>query len=480
MAVPALGVYGPELFPTAARGAANGVINLASVVGSAIGLVLAGVLSDRFGGLGPAMAVLSIGGVAVVLLVLFLYPETASLELEDLNPHDAPLARELFAFEGLDPEFQVDRFPLGADGGPGARPRRPPGIASRATPRTRAPTGSLSPVPTSVNPRLPPPPVLVAALVAVALLLAAGCGSKDRPTLSGDTLPAASSTADRRDHHHDSSARGSPASPPARAWWPPPAAEGQLGHLRQPGRRRTEASTMANPRLINNDPNAKVPLTFLVADLPEAQMRLGRRCTCPVRPNGSTGWVKSSDVQFAVNDYRIEVTLSAFTLKVFKDGQQTEDIKVGVAHDNTPTPGGLYYTTELIKPPNPSGAYGPYAYGLSGFSDTLTTFNGGPGQLGIHGTNEPAGHRHPGQPRLHPHGQRRTSPGWPASSPSASRSRSTPEARRRPSAVRGSAEPGGDGVGDGVVGVARSWPPGSQTWVTGPGMAATASSNSSG
>ncbi|MGZ4728620.1 MAG: MFS transporter [Acidimicrobiales bacterium] len=117
MAVPALGVYGPELFPTAARGAANGIINLASVVGSAVGLVLAGVLSDRLGGLGPAMAVLSIGGVAVVLLVLFLYPETASLELEDLNPHDAPLARELFAFEGLDPEFEVDRFPLGADEG---------------------------------------------------------------------------------------------------------------------------------------------------------------------------------------------------------------------------------------------------------------------------------------------------------------------------------------------------------------------------
>ena len=122
MAVPALGVYGPELFPTAARGAANGVINLASVVGSAIGLVLAGVLSDRFGGLGPAMAVLSIGGIAVVVLVLVFYPETASLELEDLNPHDAPLARELFAFEGLDPEFQVDRFPLGADEGLGSPP----------------------------------------------------------------------------------------------------------------------------------------------------------------------------------------------------------------------------------------------------------------------------------------------------------------------------------------------------------------------
>ena len=84
--------------------------------------MLAGVLSDRLGGLGPAMAVLSVGGVAVVLLVLFLYPETASLELEDLNPHDAPLARELLAFEGLDPEFQVDRFPLGAEEGLGSPP----------------------------------------------------------------------------------------------------------------------------------------------------------------------------------------------------------------------------------------------------------------------------------------------------------------------------------------------------------------------
>ena len=56
---------------------------------------------------------------------------------------------------------------------------------------------------------------------------------------------------------------------------------------------------------------------------------------------------------------------------------------------DTPTPVGEFYLTELLAPPNPNGAYGPYAFGLSGFSDTLTTFNGGPGQLGIHGTNQP-------------------------------------------------------------------------------------------
>ena len=30
-----------------------------------------------------------------------------------------------------------------------------------------------------------------------------------------------------------------------------------------------------------------------------------------------------------------------------------------------------------------------YAYGLSGFSNVLESFNGGTGVIGIHGTNEP-------------------------------------------------------------------------------------------
>ena len=146
---------------------------------------------------------------------------------------------------------------------------------------------------------------------------------------------------------------------------------------------------MPNPRLINNDPNAKVPLTFLVKDIPGAQRCQWVEVYLPVRPNGSTGWVKAADVTLARNPYRIEVQLAEFKLLVFKDDQQIKEIPIGVAKDNTPTPGGLYYTTELIKTPDPSGAYGPYAFGLSGFSDTLTTFNGGPGQLGIHGTNQP-------------------------------------------------------------------------------------------
>jgi MFS family permease len=112
MAVPALGVYGPELFPTGSRGRANGVINLFAVVGSAAGLAAAGLLADRLaGGLPHAITILAAGPVLVVLLVLFLYPETAARELEELNPEDAPLSREMLALEGLEPDTTVERYP---------------------------------------------------------------------------------------------------------------------------------------------------------------------------------------------------------------------------------------------------------------------------------------------------------------------------------------------------------------------------------
>lgn len=90
--VPALGVYGPELFPTTGRGRANGLITLVGVVGSSVGLLAVGRLSDHLGGLGPAIAVLAVGPLLLAVLVLTRYPETAHRELEDLNPSDAPTA----------------------------------------------------------------------------------------------------------------------------------------------------------------------------------------------------------------------------------------------------------------------------------------------------------------------------------------------------------------------------------------------------
>ena len=78
-----------------------------------------------------------------------------------------------------------------------------------------------------------------------------------------------------------------------------------------------------------------------------------------------------------------------FSLSVTDREETIFETAVGVGRGGAPTPRGRYYTAELLRPPSSGTAYGPYAYGLSGYSDTFTNFLGGPGQLGIHGTNNP-------------------------------------------------------------------------------------------
>lgn len=129
-----------------------------------------------------------------------------------------------------------------------------------------------------------------------------------------------------------------------------------------------------------------VPLTFVVLD--EQGDRL--HVELPERPNGSTGWIDRAGVTLQTHDFHITVTLDEFNIEVFRGDEVILDAPVGVAAENTPSPGGTYYTTSLLQPPDPNGVYGTYAYGLSAFSDVLETFSGGPGQLGIHGTNDDA------------------------------------------------------------------------------------------
>lgn len=135
---------------------------------------------------------------------------------------------------------------------------------------------------------------------------------------------------------------------------------------------------------VNSPEGPGVPLTFVV--LEEQGDRL--RVELPERPNGSTGWIEKDGVTLQTHNFRITVTLADFNIKVFQGDEVILDAPIGVAAENTPSPGGQYYTTSLLQPPDPNSVYGTYAYGLSAFSDVLQTFAGGPGQLGIHGTND--------------------------------------------------------------------------------------------
>jgi len=56
---------------------------------------------------------------------------------------------------------------------------------------------------------------------------------------------------------------------------------------------------------------------------------------------------------------------------------------------DSPTPTGSYFVAYVVRVTDPSGPYGPWAMGTSDFSDTYYSFEGGPGQIGIHGTDQP-------------------------------------------------------------------------------------------
>jgi lipoprotein-anchoring transpeptidase ErfK/SrfK len=111
----------------------------------------------------------------------------------------------------------------------------------------------------------------------------------------------------------------------------------------------------------------------------------------PTRPNGSTGWIKKKKVTLAGHSYHLVINLDKHVLKAWNGSKRILRTPIGVGRAVTPTPVGLYYITELLKQPDPTGTYGPYAFGLSAHSDVLNEFAGRDGVLGLHGTNFPQG-----------------------------------------------------------------------------------------
>lgn len=129
------------------------------------------------------------------------------------------------------------------------------------------------------------------------------------------------------------------------------------------------------------------PLVFVVTDQQGGWLKV----LLPVAPNGSSGWIEAAQVRLSQHAYRISVELGSHRLTVWDDATVIEEGPVGVGKPETPTPLGLFFTTELLEPPQAGTAYGAYAYGLSGSSEVLTSFEGAEPILGLHGTNDPSG-----------------------------------------------------------------------------------------
>lgn len=113
------------------------------------------------------------------------------------------------------------------------------------------------------------------------------------------------------------------------------------------------------------------------------------RVRLPIRPNGSTGWVRARDVTTHRIHQRIVVDLSSHLLSYFRRGTLLTRLTVAAGASSTPTAPGSYFVWAQVSYDNPAGPYGAYALGLSGFSRVLTEWPGG-GRLAIHGTADPS------------------------------------------------------------------------------------------
>lgn len=112
------------------------------------------------------------------------------------------------------------------------------------------------------------------------------------------------------------------------------------------------------------------------------------RVELPIRPNGSTGWIRAAALELEPVSTRVLVDLSERQLWLYRNGRLLLRATVGVGAPATPTPTGHYYVDQRLLPENASGPFGPAALGISAYSPVLTWWAQG-GPVAIHGTNEP-------------------------------------------------------------------------------------------
>ena len=108
----------------------------------------------------------------------------------------------------------------------------------------------------------------------------------------------------------------------------------------------------------------------------------------PSRPNGSTGWLRSSQVEQRRTPYLIRVHVGSRTLELFESGSLVGSWTVAVGARDTPTPTGRTFLLGSIV--DDQQKYSPVILPLGSHSETLDTYGGGPGTVALHGWPDPS------------------------------------------------------------------------------------------
>ncbi|GAC1325821.1 MAG: hypothetical protein NVSMB25_24690 [Thermoleophilaceae bacterium] len=132
------------------------------------------------------------------------------------------------------------------------------------------------------------------------------------------------------------------------------------------------------------------PITGERTALPVVEHRAGTdgrgwiRVMLPGRPNGRTGWIAPVRPKFALTAWRLLVEIARRRVTVYRDGRVARTFRVVVGGRTTPTPLGSFFVEETVRlGQDRIGA--PYALALSARSNVFAHFDGGPGQIALHG-----------------------------------------------------------------------------------------------
>ncbi len=110
------------------------------------------------------------------------------------------------------------------------------------------------------------------------------------------------------------------------------------------------------------------------------------RVALPGRPNGATGWIRRGRTHANVTPWRIVVGLRRRQVTVTHAGRVVRRFDAVVGAPMTPTPRGRFFVEEAVALA-PADHGGPFALATSARSDVLQEFDGGPGQIALHGQN---------------------------------------------------------------------------------------------
>jgi len=110
----------------------------------------------------------------------------------------------------------------------------------------------------------------------------------------------------------------------------------------------------------------------------------------PGRPNSSTGWIAQQGTRKLMTHWHIVIDRATRRVSAYSDGRLLRSFQAVVGKPSTPTPPGQFFVEETVQM-SAGEAGGPFALALSARSDALQEFEGGPGQIAIHGRNNLGG-----------------------------------------------------------------------------------------